>query len=71
MDAQRIQWWDAIALSTGSTGVVWCTSIAAMHVGLSTKIPLYPLHAWLIDAHVECSTEESILLAGILLKVAI
>jgi NAD(P)H-quinone oxidoreductase subunit 4 len=37
-------------------------------VGFGIKIPLFPLHTWLPDAHVEASTPISVLLAGILLK---
>lgn len=32
------------------------------------KVPLFPLHTWLPDAHVEAPTAGSILLAGVLLK---
>jgi NAD(P)H-quinone oxidoreductase subunit 4 len=37
-------------------------------VGFGIKIPLFPLHTWLPDAHVEASTPISVLLAGVLLK---
>ncbi|MFM6311905.1 MAG: NADH-quinone oxidoreductase subunit M, partial [Dolichospermum sp.] len=37
-------------------------------VGFGIKIPLFPFHTWLPDAHVEASTPISVLLAGILLK---
>ncbi|NEO26263.1 MAG: NADH-quinone oxidoreductase subunit M, partial [Kamptonema sp. SIO4C4] len=37
-------------------------------VGLFIKIPIFPFHTWLPDAHVEASTPVSILLAGVLLK---
>ncbi len=33
------------------------------------KVPLWPLHTWLPDAHVEAPTAGSIILAGILLKI--
>ncbi len=32
------------------------------------KVPLFPLHTWLPDAHVEAPTAGSVLLAGVLLK---
>jgi proton-translocating NADH-quinone oxidoreductase chain M len=35
---------------------------------LAVKIPIYPLHMWLPEAHVEAPTIGSVLLAGILLK---
>ncbi len=37
-------------------------------VGLGIKIPVFPFHTWLPDAHVEASTPVSLLLAGVLLK---
>src|SRR5205085_9039320 len=33
------------------------------------KVPLWPLHTWLPDAHVEAPTAGSVLLAGVLLKI--
>lgn len=38
---------------------------------LSVKIPLFPFHIWLPEAHVEASTEGSILLAGVVLKLGV
>lgn len=35
------------------------------------KIPLFPLHTWLPDAHVEAPTAGSVILAGILLKLGV
>lgn len=37
-------------------------------LGFGIKIPFFPLHTWLPDAHVEASTPVSVLLAGVLLK---
>ncbi len=37
-------------------------------IGLAVKIPLFPFHTWLPDAHTEAPTAGSIILAGILLK---
>ncbi|BFM38585.1 NADH-quinone oxidoreductase subunit M [Synechocystis sp. LKSZ1] len=37
-------------------------------IGLAIKIPIFPFHTWLPDAHVEASTPVSVLLAGVLLK---
>ncbi|HAC63478.1 MAG TPA: NADH-quinone oxidoreductase subunit M [Cyanothece sp. UBA12306] len=42
--------------------------LAPLLVGLGIKIPIFPFHTWLPDAHVEASTPVSVLLAGILLK---
>jgi proton-translocating NADH-quinone oxidoreductase chain M len=37
----------------------------------ASKIPLFPFHIWLPEAHVEASTVGSVLLAGILLKLGV
>lgn len=42
--------------------------LVAILVGFGIKIPLFPFHTWLPDAHVEASTPVSVLLAGVLLK---
>ncbi|MDJ0648157.1 MAG: NADH-quinone oxidoreductase subunit M [Xenococcaceae cyanobacterium MO_188.B19] len=42
--------------------------IAPLLVGIFIKIPIFPFHTWLPDAHVEASTPISVLLAGVLLK---
>lgn len=40
-------------------------------MSLATKIPLFPFHIWLPEAHVEAPTVGSVLLAGILLKLGV
>lgn len=46
--------------------VFWSFTIAFF-----LKVPVFPFHSWLPDAHVEAPTAGSILLAGILLKLGI
>jgi len=41
---------------------------AAFFLGFAIKVPIWPFHTWLPDAHVEAPTAGSVLLAGILLK---
>ena len=41
---------------------------AAFFLAFAIKVPLFPLHTWLPDAHVEAPTAGSVILAGILLK---
>ncbi|HJS72396.1 MAG TPA: NADH-quinone oxidoreductase subunit M [Acidimicrobiia bacterium] len=41
---------------------------AAFALAFAIKVPLFPLHTWLPDAHTEAPTAGSILLAGVLLK---
>ena len=40
-----------------------------MFLSFAIKVPMWPFHTWLPDAHVEAPTVGSIILAGILLKV--
>ncbi len=42
--------------------------LAPLIVGVFIKIPIFPFHTWLPDAHVEAPTPISVLLAGVLLK---
>ena len=37
-------------------------------IGFAVKVPIFPLHTWLPDAHVQAPTAGSIILAGVLLK---
>jgi NADH-quinone oxidoreductase subunit M len=48
---------------------VWC--FAAFALAFAIKVPLFPLHTWLPDAHVEAPTAGSVILAGVLLKFGI
>jgi NADH-quinone oxidoreductase subunit M len=41
---------------------------AAFALAFAVKVPLFPLHTWLPDAHVEAPTGGSVILAGVLLK---
>lgn len=52
------------ALEPGVQGAVFWLLAA----GLLVKVPVWPLHTWLPDAHVEAPTSGSIMLAGVLLK---
>ena len=47
-----IQWW-----------VFW-----AFFLGFAVKVPMWPFHTWLPDAHVEAPTAGSVILASVLLK---
>lgn len=40
----------------------------ALMIGFAIKVPVFPFHTWLPDAHVEAPTAISVILAGILLK---
>ena len=42
--------------------------LAILLVAFGIKVPIFPFHTWLPDAHVEASTPVSMILAGVLLK---
>ena len=50
--------------STTFQRIVWI----ALFIGFAIKIPAFPFHTWLPDAHVEAPTAISVILAGVLLK---
>ena len=50
--SSTVQWW-----------VFW-----AFFVGFAVKVPMWPFHTWLPDAHVEAPTAGSVILASVLLK---
>ena len=41
----------------------------AMFASFAVKLPMWPVHTWLPDAHVEAPTAGSVILAGVLLKI--
>jgi NADH-quinone oxidoreductase subunit M len=48
------------------TTQIWI--FAGMFVGFAVKVPMFPFHTWLPDAHTEAPTQGSVILAAILLK---
>lgn len=49
-----------------ASGAEWL--FLGFFIAFAVKVPLFPLHTWLPDAHVEAPTAGSVLLAGVLLK---
>lgn len=43
---------------------LWC----AFFISFAIKVPMWPVHTWLPDAHVQAPTAGSVILAGVLLK---
>jgi NADH-quinone oxidoreductase subunit M len=60
-DLQRL-----LALQLSPATQVWF--FLAFTVAFAIKVPLFPFHTWLPDAHVEAPTAGSVILAGVLLK---
>ena len=48
------------------TTQIWI--FAGMFVGFAVKVPMFPFHTWLPDAHTQAPTQGSVILAAILLK---
>ncbi|MDO8587808.1 MAG: NADH-quinone oxidoreductase subunit M [Armatimonadota bacterium] len=53
---------------TPLTGRAEFLMFGAFALAFAIKVPLWPLHTWLPDAHVEAPTAGSVILAGVLLK---
>jgi NADH-quinone oxidoreductase subunit M len=49
-----------------STAAKWC--FGAFFLAFAVKVPMFPFHTWLPDAHVEAPTAGSVVLASIMLK---
>jgi NADH-quinone oxidoreductase subunit M len=54
--------------STGSLGPLKPWLFLAFAIAFAIKVPVFPFHTWLPDAHVEAPTAASVLLASVLLK---
>ncbi len=64
-----LEWIPAAASGAwGLTGAQEALLFWAFALAFLVKVPLWPLHTWLPDAHVEAPTGGSIILAGVLLK---
>jgi len=48
---------------------IWC--FIAFFVAFAIKVPMFPVHTWLPDAHTEAPTAGSVILAGVLLKMGV
>src|SRR5437773_10816538 len=59
-----LPFWPFDQLGWGFQPLVWM----ALFIGFAIKIPAFPFHTWLPDAHVEAPTAISVILAGVLLK---
>ena len=55
-------------LSPGTVTTLEVLLFFAFAIGFAIKVPMFPFHTWLPDAHVEAPTAGSVILAGILLK---
>ncbi|HEY9540593.1 MAG TPA: NADH-quinone oxidoreductase subunit M [Luteimonas sp.] len=58
---------DLVQLPLTATEQMWL--FFAFFLGFAVKIPMFPVHTWLPDAHVEAPTGGSVVLAAIMLKI--
>jgi len=56
----------ATSQSIGTTAARWI--FVSFAVAFAVKVPIWPLHTWLPDAHTEAPTAGSVILAGVMLK---
>lgn len=67
-----IHTFDMRALSAaGGAGIAHATGLVVfggMFVGFGIKVPMFPFHTWLPDAHTQAPTQGSVILAAVLLK---
>jgi NADH-quinone oxidoreductase subunit M len=56
------------AVTSGFGDTLQLLGFAAFFLAFAIKVPMFPFHTWLPDAHVEAPTAGSVILAGVLLK---
>ena len=62
-----------VDISNGQLGMLQTALPAAaifwlLFIGFAVKLPMFPLHTWLPDAHTDAPTAVSVMLAGVLIK---
>ncbi|GAB4144910.1 MAG: NADH-quinone oxidoreductase subunit M [Planctomycetaceae bacterium] len=57
-----------LATNGGFDENIQLTAFVLLFIGFAIKVPTFPFHTWLPDAHVEAPTPISMILAGVLLK---
>ncbi len=66
-----VQTFDIRALPAAAEGIATTTQLwifGGMFLGFGIKVPMFPFHTWLPDAHTEAPTVGSVILAAVLLK---
>ncbi len=59
-------WFREHGAGIATNTAVWV--FAGMFIGFAVKVPMFPFHTWLPDAHTQAPTQGSVILAAILLK---
>lgn len=63
--------WDLAALDASNLGSAAPLVFWGLIAGFAVKIPMFPLHTWLPDAHTEAPAAGSVMLAGVMLKMGV
>jgi NADH-quinone oxidoreductase subunit M len=58
----------AYAATPGFTPALQLAAFVAFFLAFAIKVPMFPFHTWLPDAHTEAPTAGSVILAGVMLK---
>jgi NADH-quinone oxidoreductase subunit M len=61
--------YEYLLVNAGVLGSMAPWLFAAFALAFAIKVPIFPLHTWLPDAHVEAPTAGSVLLAAVMLKI--
>jgi NADH-quinone oxidoreductase subunit M len=61
--------YEVLLANAGAMGRAAPWLFAAFAIAFAIKVPIFPFHTWLPDAHVEAPTAGSVLLAGVMLKI--
>ena len=59
-------WFNQYGPDVAKNTALWI--FAGMFIGFAVKVPMFPFHTWLPDAHTQAPTQGSVILAAILLK---
>jgi NADH-quinone oxidoreductase subunit M len=71
IDGQVVHTFDMQLLSQGATALSTTAAVlifGGMFMGFGIKVPIFPFHTWLPDAHTQAPTVGSVILAAVLLK---
>src|SRR3954454_8500764 len=61
--------YETVLQNAAAAGAAAPWLFAAFALAFAIKVPIFPFHTWLPDAHVEAPTAGSVLLAGVMLKI--
>lgn len=63
-DMRALSEWGGAGLASGTAALIF----GGMFMGFGIKVPMFPFHTWLPDAHTQAPTQGSVILAAVLLK---